>query len=118
MTTETWLTTSGSARTVALEVLRHGPLSRSEIARRLDLSAQSLTRLSAPLIDQGLLVETHDVTQERRNGRPSRPLDVVPTSRHFLGIKLTGDAVDAVTTDFRTSVVARAHVRLADSRPE
>lgn len=117
MTTGTWLTTGGSARTVALEVLRHGPLSRSEIARRLDLSAQSLTRLSAPLIDQGLLVETQDVTQERRNGRPSRPLDVVPASRHFLGIKLTGDAVDAVTTDFRTSVVARAHRRLADSTP-
>jgi predicted NBD/HSP70 family sugar kinase len=117
MTTEAWLTAGGSARTVALEVLRYGPLSRSEIARRLDLSAQSLTRLSAPLIDQGLLIETQDLSPERRNGRPSRPLDVAPGSRHFVGIKLTGEEVDAVTTDFRTSVVARAHRRLTDSTP-
>jgi hypothetical protein len=38
-----WTSLTGAAHTVALVVLRHGPLPRSELARRLDLSAGSLT---------------------------------------------------------------------------
>lgn len=117
MSSDSWLVGAGSARAVALEVLRHGPLSRGEIARRLDLSAGSLTRLSTPLIDQGLLMEVSDSRVERRNGRPSRPLDVVPESRHFVGVKLTGDAVYGVVTDFRTSVIERGQRPLPDRTP-
>lgn len=117
MSSDTWLAGAGSARAVALEVLRHGPLSRGEIARRLDLSAGSLTRLSAPLIDQGLLMEVPETRPERRNGRPSRPLDVVPEARHFLGVKLTGDAVFGTVTDFRATVVRSAERRLTDRSP-
>ncbi len=117
MKTEPWLAANGAARAVALEVLRHGPLSRSEIARRLDLSAGSLTRLSSPLIEQGLLVETGS-RLEGRSGRPSRPLDVEARSRHFVGLKLTGDAVHGVVTDFRTAVVGRAERQLTSQDPE
>ena len=48
-----WLPQADRSRAVALEVLIHGPLSRTEIARRLDLSQPSLTRLSAPLLAAG-----------------------------------------------------------------
>ena len=50
ITTPKWAPGTGATRAVALEVLIHGPLSRSEVARRLDLSPGSLTRLSTPLI--------------------------------------------------------------------
>src|SRR5687768_5594242 len=79
-----WVPVAGSARDVALEVLLHGPLSRSELARRLGLSPGSVSRLTKPLLDAGMLVEA-GVKREARIGRPSLPLDVVESSRHFVG---------------------------------
>ena len=43
ITTPRWTSGNGATRAVALEVLIHGPMSRSEVARRLDLSPGSLT---------------------------------------------------------------------------
>jgi len=103
-TTSTWTADGGASLAVALEALLHGPISRAEIARRLDLSPGSLTRLSTPLIDAGLLVEVGE-RADGRAGRPSRLLDVVPDSRHFVGMKLTGDGVLGVLTDLRANVL-------------
>jgi predicted NBD/HSP70 family sugar kinase len=105
-----WPPRSDASRAVALEVLIHGPLSRSELAVRLDLSQGSLTRLSTPLVDSGLLVESESRPMGRA-GRRSRPLDIASDSRHFIGVKLTGDHVYAVATDMRAEVAA------FDSRP-
>ena len=112
-----WLPQADRSRAVALEVLIHGPLSRTEIARRLDLSQPSLTRLSAPLLAAGLLVEGEDQNGGRA-GRPSRPLDVVPGSRHFVGVKLTGDEALGVVTDLRANVVEFASRRLPGHDPQ
>ncbi|MFE4468916.1 ROK family protein [Leifsonia sp. NPDC056824] len=117
VTAPTWAPEAGASRSVALEVLLNGPLSRSEIARRLDLSPGSLTRLSAPLIETGLLVETGELA-EGRTGRPSRPLDVVSTSRHFLGMKLMADRVQGVATDLRANVIATDMVEFGSRDPE
>ncbi|MER6140799.1 ROK family transcriptional regulator [Streptomyces sparsogenes] len=108
-----WPPLSPGERAVAIEVLVHGPLSRSEIARRLNLSAGSLTRLTKPLIESGLLIESAEdaALAEVRQGRPSQPLDIVPESRYFLGFKVTGDRVYGVVTTLRGEVVAR------DERP-
>ncbi|GGY49996.1 ROK family transcriptional regulator [Streptomyces djakartensis] len=104
-----WLPLSTGERSVAIEVLVHGPLSRTELARRLGLSAGSLTRLTKPLIESGLLVEVAEagVSAEARQGRPSTPLDVVADSRYFLGFKVTEDMVYAVVTTLRSHIVAR-----------
>ncbi|MEN2739916.1 ROK family transcriptional regulator [Microbacterium sp. X-17] len=116
ITAPTWTPDTGASRSVALEVLLNGPLSRSEIARRLDLSPGSLTRLSAPLIESGLLVETGELA-EGRTGRPSRPLDVVSGSRHFIGMKLMADRVQGVTTDLRANVIATDMVEFGSRDP-
>ncbi len=57
MSTAPDLARTGSARDLAREVLIHGPISRSDLGRRLGLSPASLTRLSKPLIASGLFVE-------------------------------------------------------------
>ncbi|NEE00736.1 ROK family transcriptional regulator [Phytoactinopolyspora halotolerans] len=111
-----WNGLTDTARSVALEVLYHGPLSRAELARRLTLSPGSLTRLSKPLIDIGVLTEI-GIQPENRIGRPAVLLDVVPTSRHFLGIKLTGDEAHAVLTTLRAQVVARERTQLTSLDP-
>jgi predicted NBD/HSP70 family sugar kinase len=114
--TPQWTPKSGPSQSVALEVLINGPLSRTEIARRLDLSPGSLTRLSTPLIEAGLLVEVEE-RADGRAGRPSRPLDVVPDSRHFIGMKLTGTGVLGVTTDLRANVLSTASATLGSREP-
>lgn len=115
--TSPWIADAGAHKAVALEVLLHGPLSRSEIARRLDLSAGSLTRLSAPLIESGLLVEVGE-RGDGKAGRPSRPLDVVPSSRHFIGMKLMGDQVLGAVTDLRAEVLGSLSATLSSQAPD
>ncbi|MFF4034945.1 ROK family protein [Streptomyces sviceus] len=114
-----WLPLSTGERSVAIEVLVHGPLSRTELARRLDLSAGSLTRLTKPLIESGLLIEVPEAgtPAEVRQGRPSQPLDVVAESRSFIGFKITEDMVYGVVTTLRSEIVARYDQPLVSHDP-
>ncbi|VTR78460.1 ROK family transcriptional regulator [Cellulomonas hominis] len=106
----------GPAHPLALEVLLHGPVSRAELARRVGLSPGSVTRLTGPLVADGVLVEVPD-TRPSRVGRPSQPLDVAADAHHFVGVKLTGDRAHAVLVTFRAEVVAATERPLADHRP-
>lgn len=112
-----WTALDGSHQRVAVEVLRHGPLPRAQLARRLGLSAGSLSRLTRPLVDTGLLVEG-STEAHARTGRPSLPLDVQPSSRRFLGMKITGDTLFTVVTDLRATVLAEHTVPLPGQRPD
>ncbi len=111
-----WAPDNGASRAVALEVLIHGPISRSEIARRLELSQGSLTRLSAPLLESGLLVEV--AGRSGRSDRRTRPLDVVPRSKHFVGLKLTGTEVLGCLIDLRSTVCDFARIPLRNNQPQ
>ncbi|WP_419992994.1 ROK family protein [Streptomyces boninensis] len=101
-----WLPLRPGERSVAIEILKHGPLPRAELARRLGLSAGSLTRLTKPLIESGLLIEAADGAAAHRQGRPSQPLDIVADSRSFAGFKITADMVYGVVTSLRSDVLA------------
>ena len=78
-----WLPLSPAERSVAIEVLVHGPLSRTELARRLGLSQGSLTRLTKPLLESGLLAEAPEAAgpSQARQGRPSQPFCSVVAAR-------------------------------------
>jgi len=117
ISTPSWTPHLGAPRDVALEVLINGPISRAEIARRLDLSPGSLTRLAQPLIESGLLVEVGE-RSSGTVGRPSRLLDVLPESRHFIGLKVTGEGVLGVVTNLRAQVVAQASRPLGSREPD
>lgn len=112
----TWGELPGPSRTVAREVLYRGPLSRAELARRLDLSSGSLTRLTRPLLQRGVLTEV-GTQVEHRIGRPGVLLDVVPRSRHFIGIKLTGGEAHAVLTTLRAEVLTGERAPLPSRSP-
>lgn len=103
-----------SARSVAIAVLRSGPVSRADLARRLGLSTASLTRLTRPMINSGLLVEQQPETASR-TGRPSRPLDIDVGYAYFLGIKITWDVVYVTVCDLKGRVVASDWRPVADT---
>ncbi|WP_167587669.1 ROK family transcriptional regulator [Kineococcus rubinsiae] len=111
-----WTPLTGAAHRIAVAVLLDGPLPRSELARRFDLSPGSLTRLSRPLLDSGLLVETTGA-YDPTSGRPTRPLDVDESSHHFIGVKLTATTAHAVLTTLRARVVAAEEALLLDTSP-
>ncbi|XVS60963.1 ROK family protein [Actinosynnema sp. CA-299493] len=112
-----WAPLLPSARRVTLEVLLHGPLARSELADRLGLSTASLTRLTKPLMDAGLLREV-DTPNPRGGGRPLQPLDVDPEVQRFIGIKLAGFRAYGVLTNLRADILDSATVEIADHAPE
>lgn len=122
----TWEPLTGAARRIALEVLLDGPLSRRDLSRRMGLSPGSLTRLTRPLLDSGLLVEAETdagtvagpPTAAPRLGRPAQPLAVVPGSHHFIGVKLTGDHAYAALTDLRADILAADDAPLPAHDPD
>jgi predicted NBD/HSP70 family sugar kinase len=75
-----------TTRSVALAVLRHGPISRADVARLLGLSSGSLTRITKPLIESGVIKQGPPSVLEI--GRPPLPLRVVDESASFLGVKI------------------------------
>ncbi|WP_257570668.1 ROK family transcriptional regulator [Streptomyces sp. NP160] len=113
--TSAWAPLEGPAHDVALAVLVDGPLARSEIARRLGLSPGTLTRLSRPLLDAGLLVETEGA--HAPSGHPTRPLDVDEGAHHFVGVKLTEHTAHVAVTGLRAGVVASDETLLLSTDP-
>lgn len=105
----------GTEASVVRAVLVHGPISRSALAVRLGMSPASLTRLTKPYVDRGVLVELDDVVDGV--GRPSRPLDVSPGIGAFLGVKLTGGDAHVVLTDVRAQLIDETIVALRSHEP-
>lgn len=105
-----WDGTTETGHAVALEVLLRGPVSRTDLARRLGLSAPTLSRVTKDLLSSEIFIETTPQV-DRDTGRPTRPLDVVPESRLFVGIRLTEWEAQGVLTTLRAEVIA------ADSMP-
>lgn len=99
------------SRMMATEVLLSGPVTRTELADRLGLSNATITRLAAPLLERGIIVEEPAETAARI-GRPSHPLNVSPEDHHFIGVRLTASDVQAVLTDFRAETIGHHRVRL------
>lgn len=101
---------------VARSIVVDGPISRTDIAERLNLSLPTLTRIVKPLIASGLVEERAEVRQEGA-GRPSRPLVARAGEHYFVGVKLTGDQAFAVLVDLRANELGEARRDLADTDP-
>ena len=99
-------TVSGDmTRTAVLALLaRGGPLSRAEIAERLELSPATLTASTRRLLAEGLVVEG-DPRSTMQTGRPSIPLALVPESVHVLGVQVAHEHVTGVLTRLDAEIV-------------
>lgn len=86
-----------------LKTIYHlGPIKRSEIARRLELTLPTITTNVNSMMARGIVRETGDGRRDRRLvGRKAHPVDIVPESRHFIGIELQGARRTACLLDYR-----------------
>jgi len=106
----------GDAKRLVLEeVLRHGPLTRSDIARRLRMTNARLSQVSTVLLERGLLAETAQTRSASAAGvgRPGRPLEVVPSLGQFVGIWLGETVVTSCLTNLRAEIVDTVETRIS-----
>lgn len=87
-----------SSRAVVRELLTAGALPRAELARRLGHSPASLTKITRPLLDSGVITE-EAALGAAAPGRPGTPVAVTAGRFQFLGFKITQDALFWVRTD-------------------
>ncbi len=89
-------------------VRAHGHAARADITRDLDISAGSVTALTADLISGGYLREVLGFARDSTRGRPPVALQVVPPAAYVIGIKISYSRHTAVLSDFAGNVIADA----------
>jgi predicted NBD/HSP70 family sugar kinase len=107
-----------AASLVFTTVLAHGPITRSEIAERAEISAAAVTKAVRPLMEVGYLVEDLNEGARSALGRPANPVRVNADRALFIGVKVTGDEIIAVLTDLCCRVRVARHARLTEREPE
>lgn len=117
--TEAFPANTPAASQIFTTVLSHGPLTRSAIAARTQLSAAAVTKAVRPLIEAGYLMEEVDEDARQSSlGRPANPVLVDGGRALFIGIKMTGDELIAVLTDLRCRIRVARHVPLTTRDPK
>lgn len=105
-------TTSTLARvnqTAIIEALReHGALSRPQLGTRTGLSPATINRLTASLIEDGLIAAAGQ--EPSTGGRPSVLLRYVGSSRLVASIQLRAETVTGILVDFDGKIVFRRSV--------
>jgi predicted NBD/HSP70 family sugar kinase len=70
-------------------ILLKGPLTRTELATHTSLSPATITKLVAPMLQDGLVLEDAE-DRDDRPGRPARPIHVNKNRLFVFGVKLIG----------------------------
>ena len=110
-----WAELSGTQRAIVLALLRHGRLSRPQIMSLVGISPGSITRLTAPLVEQGLLA----TRPERASGagRPPSPLELRADAESLVGVSVSARTLTAVLTNLRLDALETARRPLPGHDP-
>ncbi|GAA0360489.1 ROK family protein [Microbispora corallina] len=105
------------SRTAILATLgQAGPLSRSELARRLDLSPATVTQVTRRLIEQGMVEELERVPS--RGGRPAQLLGLVGSAGRAIGVKIAADHAVAVVVRLDGELLEEREIPLDAGAPD
>lgn len=82
-------------------IRRFGPISRTEIAQQSELSAATVSAITAALLDDRLIsARPFEVLAEAGRGRPRVMLVLNPGAAHVAGVKLAARSISVAVTDF------------------
>lgn len=82
-----------NARRIISALRMWGPQSRADLARVLDVTPSTVTRLTGPLVDDGLLSEGPDPSREGRKGYPPRLLRLAAGGLYTAGVYVDPDRI-------------------------
>lgn len=89
-------------------IRRRGAIARVEIGERTDLSATTVSAITASLLDDGLITIQHegDIRSQTLRGRPRVMLALNPEAAWVVGAKLAANRIVFVATNFQGDVLA------------
>lgn len=94
-------------RVLVMDTIRRlGPISRTEISERTDLSPTTVSAITALLLADSLIAP-HQVggIRDATRGRPRVMLELNAAAAYVVGVKLTPDQITVATTNFRADVM-------------
>ncbi|MGI5287550.1 ROK family transcriptional regulator [Nonomuraea polychroma] len=92
-------------RRLVLRSLRDdGPQPRADLARRLGLSATTMTKVVGQLLDEGLVAEDAVEGAGQRVGRPSTGIRIRTGARYVIGVQVGAGTVQLGLCDLRAQV--------------
>lgn len=101
---------------IVLEAIRIlGPISRADVARHTELTAQTVGNISRDLLASGLILESERVQEGR--GAPATGLVINPDGAYTIGLDLDQDHMTAVLVDLSGTVRQRAFFELDEPPP-
>lgn len=124
-----WFSASTFTHKIAVDILKHGPISRVALARRFSLTQGAVSRITNDLTHRGVietagLLPATEADQEEggedsggnpatgprlRAGRPQEGLVIRHEAKTFIGINLHGSTALAVAVDLACQPVGRPH---------
>lgn len=99
-------------RVVIREILRHQPVSKAALARKLQVGHSTVVQLLKPLIDRKIIVETALGTST--GGRPPILLCINPEAAHGLVVDLSGHNVKIALMNCALQIVNAVGIELTD----
>ena len=87
-------------------IRRRGPIARIEISELTELSATTVSAITAALLEDGLIAP-HQVggLRDAARGRPRVLLELNPDAAFAVGVKLVSSAITIALTNFRADVM-------------
>lgn len=102
---------------IVLESIRlYGPVSRVDVARKSQLTAQTVTNITRELLQAGLIVEAERIQEGR--GAPSILLKLNPDGAFSIGLDLDKDHLTAVLVDMMGNIRQRTNIDLNFPSPD
>lgn len=99
---------------VMFEIMKYGPLSRSEIARRIGITEASVSRITREFIDTGLIEETGFIRGPSQPGRKRIGVQVRAEAGHVAAIALNAFSQDIVIGNIASQIVAKRRLHFTD----
>ncbi|WP_408071749.1 ROK family protein [Butyrivibrio sp. JL13D10] len=95
---------------ILLLLNNNGAMSRKDIAETVGLTAASVTLICSELIEQGLIVELGEASEEKRAGRKKILVDINPSYRSVLCIAIESDITYISVTDMKGKVLCNTQL--------
>lgn len=101
-----------------MDVIRkRGPISRTEISAWTELSAATVSAITAALLEDALIVVRHlPGSGEGGRGRPRVMLELNPLAAAVVGVKLAPSAISVAVTDFAAAPLATLTMPVRSAR--
>lgn len=105
---------SFNARRIMAALRTGGPQSRAEVARLLDISPPTVTRLAADLLRDGHLSELPDPARDGLKGYPAKLLSIVPGSLFAAGVYIDPDRIMTCISDLSGDALSHVEIPMGE----